>query len=214
NDATAKAKLIIQAVNPENIIKFKKVDQDGNPLPGAKFQLQYQEDGQWKVDTSRDKETGDDGVFEYTMLKPGSYRVMETSPPEGYKKAEDPIAEFDVDENGRIIRKDKANKPVGETAESTSNNEEEHGITPIEIVNKKEHKISFVKVDAGNKETKLEGAEFKVWYKKEKTGEYSDTALKLYEKTSGGKTERLVLKDGEKAPEGYNPVDKFTTGKD
>lgn len=214
NDATAKANLIIQAVNPENIMKFKKVDQDGNPLPGAKFQLQYQEDGQWKVDTSRDKETGDDGVFEYTMLKPGSYRVMETSPPEGYKKAEDPIAEFDVDENGRIIRKDKANKPVGETAESTSNNEEEHGITPIEIVNKKEHKISFVKVDAGNKETKLEGAEFKVWYKKEKTGEYSDTALKLYEKTSGGKTERLVLKDGEKAPEGYNPVDKFTTGKD
>ena len=215
NDATAKANLEIQAVNPENIIKFKKVDQDGKPLAGAIFQLQYKVGDNWNVDTTRENiTTGEDGVFKYTMLKPGSYRLMEITPPTGYKKAEGPVAEFDVDENGRIIRKDKTNKPVGGTAGNTSNNEEEHGITPIEIVNKKEQKISFVKVDAANKETKLEGAEFKVFYKKEKTGEYSDTALKLYEKTSGEKTERLVLKDGEKAPEGYNPVDKFTTGKD
>lgn len=148
------------------------------------------------------------------MLKPGSYRVVEITAPTGYKKAEDPVAVFDVDENGRIIRKDKNNKPVGGTGGNTSNNEEEHGITPIEIVNKKEQKISFVKVDAANKETKLEGAAFKVFYKKEKTGEYSDTELKLYEKTADGKTERLVLKDGVKAPEGYKAVDKFTTGKD
>ena len=215
NDATAKADLKIQAVNPENIIKFKKVDQDGNPLAGAIFQLQYKQGDNWNVDTSRENiTTGEDGVFKYTMLKPGSYRVMEIKAPDGYKKTEDPVAEFDVDENGRIIRKDKPNKPVGGTGGNTSNNEEEHGITPIEIVNKKDQKISFVKVDAANKDTKLAGAEFKVFYKKEKTGEYSDTALKLYEKTSGGKTERLVLKDGVKAPEGYNPVDKFTTGKD
>ena len=215
NDATAKANLEIQAVNPENIIKFKKVDQDGNPLAGAEFQLQYKVGDNWNVDTSRENiTTGEDGVFKYTMLKPGSYRVIEIKAPDGYKKAEGPVAEFDVDENGRIIRKDKNNKPVGGTGGNTSNNEEEHGITPIEIVNKKEQKISFVKVDADKKDTKLAGAEFKVFYKKEKTGEYSDTALKLYEKTADGKTERLVLKDGEKAPEGYNPVDKFTTGKD
>ena len=218
NEATAKAKLKIQAVNPENIIKFKKVDQDGNALAGAEFQLQYQEDGQWKVDASRNKTTGKDGVFEYTMLKPGSYRVMEITAPDGYKKAEDPVAVFDVDENGKIKRKQNTNPVDGTQAGTTdsvaSNNEEEHGINPIEIVNKKEQKISFVKVDAANKDTKLAGAEFKVFYKKEKTGEYSDTALKLYEKTADGKTERLVLKDGEKAPEGYNPVDKFTTGDD
>ncbi|MDU5913865.1 MAG: SpaA isopeptide-forming pilin-related protein [Anaerococcus vaginalis] len=215
NEAAAKADLNIQAVNPENIIKFKKVDQDGNPLADAEFQLQYKEGGNWVVDKSKNKTTGEDGVFEYTKLKPGSYKVMEISAPKGYKKAEDPVAVFDVDENGRIIRKDKVNKPVGGTAENTSNNEEEHGITPIEIVNKKEHKITFVKVDAKDNKTKLAGAEFEVWYKKDKSEEkYSNAALKLYEKTSDGKTERLVLKDGETAPDGYTAVDKFTTGDD
>lgn len=212
NDATARANLEIQAVNPENIIKFKKVDQDGKALKGATFQLQYKNnEGQWVVDASKDKTTGDDGVFEYTKLKPGSYRVMEITAPTGYKKAEDPVAVFDVDEHGRIIRKQKTHNPVSGTAEDASNNEEEDGTKPIEIVNKKEQKISFVKVDANNKETKLSGAEFKVFYKKEKTGEYSDTELKLYQNASGDK---LVLNKDETAPTGYYEVDKFTTGKD
>ncbi|MFR3063917.1 SpaA isopeptide-forming pilin-related protein [Peptoniphilus sp.] len=212
NEATAKANLEIQAVNPENIIKFKKVDQDGNALAKATFQLQYKnKEGQWVADTSRDKTTGEDGVFEYTKLKPGSYKVIEISAPEGYKKAKDPVAEFTVDENGRIIRKDKVNKPVSGTAENTSNNEEEHGITPIEIVNKKEQKISFVKVDANNKGTKLAGAEFKVFYKKEKTGDYSKTELKLYQNDNGDK---LVLNKDGKAPDGYTEVKNFTTGED
>ena len=210
NEAAAKADLNIQAVNPENIIKFKKVDQDGNALAKAEFQLQYKEGDNWVVDKSKNKTTGEDGVFEYTKLKPGSYRVMEITAPDGYKKAKDPVAVFDVDGNGRIIRKDNKT-PVGGTAGNTSNNEEEHGITPIEIVNKKEQKISFVKVDANNKETKLAGAEFKVFYKKEKTGEYSDTELKLYQNDNGDK---LVLSKDETAPEGYNEVDKFTTGED
>ncbi|MDU2829006.1 MAG: SpaA isopeptide-forming pilin-related protein, partial [Anaerococcus sp.] len=218
NEAAAKADLNIQAVNPENIIKFKKVDQDGNALKDAKFQLQYKnKEGQWVADTSRDKTTGADGLFEYTKLKPGSYKVMEISAPKGYKKAEDPVAEFDVDKNGRIIRKDKTITPVAGTAGNTSTNEEEHGTIPIEIVNKKEHKITFVKVDSDKKDKKLEGAEFEVWYKKDKSEEkYSNTALKLYEKkSSDGKVEaRLVLKDGETAPTGYTAVDKFTTGDD
>ena len=209
NDATAKANLEIQAVNPENIIKFKKVDQDGNALKGATFQLQIKSGDNWSA-YGDNKPSGDDGVFEYTKLKPGSYRVMEISAPTGYKKAEDPVAVFDVDENGRIIRKENIIKPVGGTSEDASDNEEEHGIAPIEIVNKKEQKISFVKVDASDKKP-LEGAEFKVFYKKEKTGEYSDTELKLYQNTNGDK---LVLSKDETKPTGYSEVDKFTTGND
>ena len=212
NEATAKAKLEIQAVNPENKIKFKKVDQDGKALANATFQLQYKDGENWNVDTTRENKTsGEDGVFEYTKLKPGSYRVMEITAPTGYKKAKDPVAEFDVDKNGRIIRKDNTHNPVGGTAEDASNTEEEAGIKPIEIVNKKEQKISFVKVDAANNGTKLAGAEFKVFYKKEKTGEYSDTEIKLYQNDNGDK---LVLSKGETAPTGYNEVDKFTTGED
>lgn len=213
NDATAKANLEIQAVNPENIIKFKKVDQDGNALAGAEFQLQYKVGDNWNVDTSRETIiTGEDGVFKYTMLKPGSYRVMEIKAPDGYKPAEDPVAEFDVDENGKIFIKEVYK---GKDGKEIERDVEEPGVVSIPIVNKKEQKISFVKVDADNKNTKLEGAEFEVWYKKDKSEEkYSNTALKLYEKTSGGKTERLVLKDGETAPEGYTEVKHFTTGED
>lgn len=210
NDATAKANLEIQAVNPENKIIFKKVDQDGNALSGASFQLQYKNGDNWNA-YGDNQSSGKDGVFEYTKLKPGSYRLIEITAPAGYKKAEDPVAVFDVDENGRIIRKENIIKPVGGTAEDASNKEEEHGIKPIEIVNKKEQKISFVKVDANNKDTKLEGAEFKVFFKKEKTGEYSDTELKLYENAKGDK---LVINKDETAPAGYTEVDKFTTGKD
>ncbi len=213
NEATAKANLEIQAVNPENIIKFKKVDQDGNALADATFQLQYKNnEGQWVVDKSRYKRTVEDGLFEYTKLKPGSYRVMEIIAPKGYKKAEDSVAVFDVDENGRIIRKYNNDKPAGDTEENTSNNEEEHGIKPIEIVNKKEYEISFKKVDANNADTTLAGAEFEVWYKKEKTDKnYSKSELKLYQNANG---EKLVLNKDETAPTGYTEVDKFTTGKD
>ncbi|MFQ9968235.1 MAG: SpaA isopeptide-forming pilin-related protein, partial [Peptoniphilus sp.] len=215
NEATAKANLPIQAVNPENKIKFKKVDQDGKALKGATFQLQYKVGENWNADTTRENiTTGEGGVFEYTKLKPGSYRVIEISAPDGYKKAKDPVAEFDVDENGRIIRKDKTHNPVSGTAEDASNKEEEDGIKPIEIVNKKEQKISFVKVDASNKKP-LAGAEFEVWYKaKKEDTEY--TKLKLYEKTADGKTERLAVKEGENIPTGFTPVkeDKFTTGED
>ncbi|MDU5809051.1 MAG: SpaA isopeptide-forming pilin-related protein [Finegoldia magna] len=216
NEATAKANLEIQAVNPENKIKFKKVDQDGKALANATFQLQYKDGDNWSADTTRENiTTGEDGVFEYTKLKPGSYRVIEISAPDGYKKAKDPVAEFYVDENGRIIRKDKTHNPVSGTAEDASNKEEEDGIKPIEIVNKKEQKISFVKVDANNKDKKLAGAKFEVWYKaKKEDTEY--TKLKLYEKTTDGKTERLAVKEGENIPTGFTPVkdDNFTTGKD
>lgn len=71
-------------------------------------------------------------------------------------------------------------------------------------------------VDAGDKKTKLEGAEFEVWYKANETDEDYTTQLKVYEKTVNGKAERLVLKEDDNIPTGYTPVkgDKFVTGKD
>ena len=216
NEASGSVKPEIVAVNPENKILFKKVDQDGKALKEAKFKLKYKQKAadQWsyvKDENNNDlvKTSGEDGKFEYTKLKPGFYELEETSAPDGYNILANPAYEFVVNSNGKIIRKTIGDKPDEEK------DTEEDGIVPIYIENKKEQKISFKKVDASNKDKKLAGAKFEVWYKKDKGEEkYSTTALKLYEKTSGGKTERLVLKDGETAPTGYTNVDNFTTGKD
>lgn len=206
NEASGSVKPEIVAVNPENKILFKKVDQDGKDLKGAKFKLKYKQkaaEDKWSY-VKEEVTTGEDGKFEYTKLKPGFYELEETSAPDGYKILANPAYEFVVNSNGKIIRKTIGDKPNEEK------DTEEDGIVPIYIENKKEQKISFVKVDASDKKP-LAGAEFKVFYKKEKTGEYSDTELKLYQNASGDK---LVLNKDETVPEGYTEVDNFTTGKD
>ena len=215
NSTNAKADLSIQAVNPENKIRFLKVDQDGKPLKGASFSLNIQDkDGNWNDYQGGIKDSGDDGIVEFKQLKAGKYQLVETKAPDGYEKLDGAILEFEVDSSGNIHR----NKDV---AASTDPNHkpvsvDESGSTPIPVVNKKPQKIKFVKVDASEKTTKLEGAEFEVWYKANKTDEKYTTKLKVYEKKTNGTTERLVLKEGDNVPEGYKPVanDKFITGTD
>ncbi|MDU4045333.1 MAG: SpaA isopeptide-forming pilin-related protein [Peptoniphilus harei] len=204
NDANAKADLTIQAVNPENRIKFMKTDQDGNPLEGAGFQLQIKDGNQWKAYDNQS--SGKDGIFEFTKLKPGEYQLVETNSVEGYKKLETPVMEFKVDSLGKITRKETVKNADGTTSTKKT---EVDGYTPIPVVNKKEQIIKFKKVDVdGNP---LKGAEFEVWFKKDESLEYNNTDLKLYQNASGDK---LVLNKDEKAPAGYTEVKKFTTGDD
>ncbi|MBS4881756.1 MAG: fibrinogen-binding adhesin SdrG C-terminal domain-containing protein [Peptoniphilus harei] len=205
NDANAKADLTIQAVNPENRIKFMKTDQDGNPLEGAKFQLQIKnKEGKWIFYDNQS--SGKDGIFEFTKLKAGEYQLIETNAVEGYKKLEAPVMEFKVDSLGKITRKETVKNADGTTSIKEI---EVDGYTPIPIANKKEQIIKFKKVDVdGNP---LKGAEFEVWYKKDKGLEYNNVDLKLYQNTTGDK---LVLNKDEKAPAGYTEVTKFTTGDD
>ena len=214
NEATAKANLIIQAVNPENKIKFKKIDQDGNPLEGATFQLfKKNNDGNWDGH-GQPITTGKNGIVEYSKLPKGEYQLKETSAPDGYEKLEGAILEFEVDASGNIHRSEETNATTDPNKQSV--NVDESGSIAIPIVNKKPQKIQFEKVDASEKTTKLEGAEFEVWYKANETDEDYTTKLKVYEKTVNGKTERLVLKEDDNIPTGYKPVegDKFVTGKD
>lgn len=214
NEASGSVKPEIVAVNPENKILFKKVDQDGKALANAKFKLKYKEKAvdQWsyvKDENNNDlvKTSGEDGKFEYTKLKPGFYELEETSAPDGYNILANPAYEFVVNSNGKIIRKTIGDKPNEEK------DTEEDGIVPIYIENKKEQKISFKKVDASTKQP-LKDAKFEVYYKKNKSDEYSNKLLKLYEKTTDGKVERLVLKSDEKAPSGFSEVENFTSGDD
>ena len=214
NEATAKANLIIQAVNPENKIKFRKIDQDGNPLEGATFQLfKKNNDGNWDG-YGQPFTTGKDGIVEYSKLPKGEYQLKETSAPDGYEKLEGAILEFEVDATGNIRRSQKTNATTDTNKQPVY--VDESGSIAIPIVNKKPQKIKFEKVDASDKKTKLEGAEFEVWYKANETDQDYTTQLKVYEKTVNGKAERLVLKEDDNIPTGYTHVegDKFVTGKD
>lgn len=214
NSTNAKADLSIQAVNPENKIRFLKVDQDGKPLKGASFSLNIQDkDGNWNDYGGKIITSGDDGIVEFKQLKTGKYQLVETKAPDGYERISSAILEFEVDASGNIHRKK-------DTTASTDPNHQpvsvdESGSTPIPVVNKKPQKIKFEKVDASDK-TKLEGAEFEVWYKANKDDKDYTIKLKIYEKTVNGKTEKLVIKEGDNVPDGYKDTksDKFITGKD
>ena len=214
NEATAKANLEIQAVNPENKIKFIKIDQDRNPLEGATFQLfKKNNDGNWDGH-GQPITTGKDGIVEYSKLPKGEYQLKETSAPTGYEKLEGAILEFEVDASGNIHRSKGTNATTDPNKQPVY--VDESGSIAMPIVNKKPQKIRFEKVDASEKTTKLEGAEFEVWYKDNEIDEDYIKKLKVYEKTVNGKTERLVLKEDDNIPTGYTHVedDKFVTGKD
>ena len=219
SESAAEANLTITAENPSNKIKFKKINSSSEALSGAIFQIYKKSGDNWNAEGMQPKTSDENGLFGYEKLGPGVYKIEETTAPEGYDKLIGPVVEFRVDKNGKVYRKEPVLDDQGKTQTDQDGNIitreiEEPGIVPITIVNNKEYEVEFKKVDATDK-TSLEGAEFEVWYKAEKTGKYSKEALKLYEKTNaGGTTERLVLKADETAPEGYTAVDKFTTGKD
>lgn len=108
NENTATGKLEITAINPKNEISFKKVDQNGNPLKGAKFGLlNYSETtGKWaeNIMSGSERNSGEDGLIKYEKLAPGKYALIETEAPAGYSKIEGHIEEFTVGTNGVITR--------------------------------------------------------------------------------------------------------------
>ena len=211
HEATAEAKLTIRAVNPANKIKFKKVDENGKALSGAKFQIQRKvvenENENW--DYYRQQITiGEDGLFEINELPEGEYRIIETTAPTGFVRPDGPLVEFKVDINGKIYRKEVYKDEKGQ---ETVKYVEESGIVPITLVNNKEHEVVFKKVDANDKNKVLEGAEFEVWYKQTKEGEYSKDNISLYKDANGN---LYAFKADYTPPTGYTKLDKFISGKD
>ena len=206
NEATGNAKLSIQAVNPSNIIKFKKINNSNEALKGAIFQL-YKNNDEGKPDAyGQPITTGEDGLIEYSKLPKGEYQLKETTAPKGYVAPEGPLAEFKVDESGNIFRKEYYKDKNGQTQEKYI---EEPGVVPITLVNNKENEVTLKKVDPKGKV--LPGAEFEVWYKQTREGNYTKTDISLYKDASGT---IYALKSTDKVPTGYTKLDKLISGKD
>lgn len=225
NEGISKAEFVIQAVNPDNVIKLKKVNQNDLALAGAQFKVEVKNgvdangDTVWKA--TGDVETSDgSGLLEFRNLDPGEYRIVETKAPDGYEVIEGPLVEFRVDKDGKIYRKVPVKNDKGEIVKENgvikTVEVEEPGIVPIEIINKKGHLIKFKKVDGTDKNLGIQGAEFEVHYKDklDNTVEYSNKNIKLYEKEVNGVLERRVLKSDEAPPNGFTEVKAFTSGKD
>ena len=121
NENNAKVKLEITATNPKNEISFKKTDEEGKVLEGAKFALEKYDDtsATWTEVTGTDKTTGKDGLVKYEKLAPGKYALIEKEAPAGYNKIEGHIEEFTVDKDGiitkEVTRPKGSDNPVGST---------------------------------------------------------------------------------------------------
>ncbi|MFR8506143.1 MAG: SpaA isopeptide-forming pilin-related protein [Peptoniphilus sp.] len=225
NEAVTKAEFVISAVNPDNVIKLKKVNQNDLALAGAQFKIEKKTtnsngDTVWNA-TGDLKKSDASGLLEFRNIDPGEYRIIETQAPDGYDPIEGPLVEFKVDKDGRIYRKVPVINDKGEIVKENGAIKtvevEEPGIVPIEIVNKKGHLIKFKKVDGVDRKIGLQGAQFEVYYKdkEDKKVDYSNENIKLYEKvTDGVVKERRVLKAGETPPNGFTEVEFFTSDKD
>lgn len=212
NKTEASAKLEIKAINPKNEIIFKKVDQAGTILPGAKFKLEKYYDNQkkWIEETGSEKTSDKDGLVKYETLKPGKYALIETEAPTGYAKIEGHIQEFTVGADGVITRQVPKVKPVetprpvgmianvGAALQAVASvvigNDKAETVTehvskePINVINYKE--VEFEKVDANDHNTKLKGAVFEVHYKEKEDGDYQ--ALKV-KKTVNGEEQEVTM---------------------
>lgn len=82
-------------VNYPIIVKLKKVDQDGNILPGAEYAL-INEFGEQMMTAVSDA----NGIITFEKVPYGKYKVKELSAPEGYLLSKE-ITEITIDENYR-----------------------------------------------------------------------------------------------------------------
>lgn len=112
---------------------IKKVDQDGNPLPGATFELRR---GSGEVLLR--EVTDSNGVIYRGNLTDDTYVIEEIKAPEGYLMDENPIQQI------RIY--------------ATDDNKE----YTVTFVNKKKPSIEITKVDGLDASIKLEGAIFRI----------------------------------------------------
>lgn len=177
--------------NNKHTLIFRKVDQNGNPLEGAKFKITKEDGTDVLDDNSRPvyKSSGKDGIVKFEDLSNGTYEVVETEYAQGRYK-------------------EKASFPIVFTKDTGK----EYNYGDVENKKLTLHDISFIKAEIQNKGKEnentipLQGAEFKLM-KKGSRGEFlvDQTATSGYD----GKVTFIDVAGGtykiveSKAPVGY-----------
>ena len=94
-------------------ITFSKHEMDGddneNRLEGAVFKLQKKEGSFWYDMDESYVSSAFNGYFGFRRLEPGTYRLLEVAPPEGYRALDGTLLEFvikTIDPKGELIEKD------------------------------------------------------------------------------------------------------------
>ncbi|NMN01379.1 cna protein B-type domain, partial [Bifidobacterium sp. DSM 109958] len=175
-------KVVDEKTPPEYPFGFTKVDENGNPLAGAEFQLK---DASGKVIAT--VTSGTDGKVTFPSVAPGIYTVTESKAPQGYEK----VADFTVTiaDDGTITGLPTDGKVVDKPA------------TPPE------YPFGFTKVDENG--NPLAGAEFQL---KDASGNVVATVTSGADgKVSFPSVAPGIYTVTEsKAPEGYEKVADFT----
>lgn len=150
--------------------KFRKVDESGNPLANATFQLfsctehhthdllaNLDESGScWKpMDTNPAVTSGEDGIVEFKKLANGEYRLVETAAPDGYGL---PDGQWKVTINNAVTKPVVINSLEGapDAAYVSAN-----GTYEYQIKNALAHNLKFRKVDTDG--SALAGANFQLY---------------------------------------------------
>ena len=119
-------------------VAINKVDKDSQPLTGAEFKLQKKVDGVYVdmiVDTNVEYKKNEDGtIFTFEGLDVGEYKLIESTVPTGYNKADDVIftilANYENETVKTLTVYDKDGNIIGQT-----NLEDENAIFSIDSTN-------------------------------------------------------------------------------
>lgn len=172
NIAGAKIDFSVAMPNRKNRLKFEKVDQFNNPVKSAGFKLYKitKKDSTGKpisstayTGTPNTFSSNADGSFEIVGLPKGDYGLKEETVPDGYTKVDEWAATFTVDRNGHFTDI-KTNYQTGSQQGPVQGENIDDSISIQRIVNEKEFKYKFKKVDKKTQEG-IAGAEFELLYR-------------------------------------------------
>ena len=116
-------------------VKLQKVDNQNQPLNGAKFDLTKKSGDAWKAYLSDITPSGDNATFDINSLRPGIYRLEETIAPKGYNILKNKFVYFKVYLEGGKYKAVLTNDAGEPTSYELAGISESNGVFMLNIKN-------------------------------------------------------------------------------